>query len=172
MVSSCCHRLRNMRGEESLMEPCVWTFRDENGVIHSLCLENVDDFMLACSDSPFGKHVFDSINNLYVRCTWESRVFTQCGARITQAYDKHTRTWGGFEVSFTEYAKEISLINLPSNRRRDRKSRIAPLMLSQLQVLNGQLLWLGVQCLPQLLARLSLLMGHSPHATQWTRSMK
>ena len=57
--------LRNMRGEESVMEQCLWTFRDENDVIHVLCLVYVDDFMLACSDSPFGKHVFDSINNLY-----------------------------------------------------------------------------------------------------------
>ena len=55
--------LRNKRGEESLVESCWWTFRDENGVIHALCLVHVDDFMLACSDSPFGKHVFDSINN-------------------------------------------------------------------------------------------------------------
>ena len=57
--------LRNMRGEESVTEPCLWTFRDENGVIHALCLVDVDDFTLACSDSPFGKHVFDSINNMY-----------------------------------------------------------------------------------------------------------
>ena len=55
--------LRNMNGEESVMEPCLSTFRDENGVIHALCLAYVDDFMLACSDSPFGKHVFESIDN-------------------------------------------------------------------------------------------------------------
>ena len=30
--------LRHTRGEESLMEPCLWTFRDENGVIHALRL--------------------------------------------------------------------------------------------------------------------------------------
>ena len=42
-----------MRGEESLMERCLWTFRDENGVNHALCLVYVDDFMLACTDSPF-----------------------------------------------------------------------------------------------------------------------
>ena len=29
--------LRNMRGEESVMETCLWTFRDDNGVIHALC---------------------------------------------------------------------------------------------------------------------------------------
>ena len=28
---------------------------------------NVDDFMLACSDSPFGKHVFESIKEQSVR---------------------------------------------------------------------------------------------------------
>ena len=72
------------------MEPCLWTFRDENGVIHALCFVYVDDFMLACSDSPFGKHVF-----ALTICTrkWESRVFKQCGAQITQAYNKHTGTW-------------------------------------------------------------------------------
>ena len=29
--------IRNMRGEASLMEFCLLTFRDENGVIHALC---------------------------------------------------------------------------------------------------------------------------------------
>ena len=90
--------LRNMKGEEFVMEPCLWTFRDVNGVIHGLCLVYVDDFMLACSDSPFGKHVFESINNLYEWRKWESRVFKQCGAQITQAYNRHTGTWGGFEI--------------------------------------------------------------------------
>ena len=84
-------------------------------IVSALSLVYVDDFMLACSDSPFGKHVFDSVNNLYEWGKWESRVFKQCGARITQAYDKHTGTWGGFEISFTEHAKEISIITLPSH---------------------------------------------------------
>ena len=128
----------------------------------------VDDFILACSDSSFGKHVFESINSLYEWGKWESRVFKQCGAQITQAYNKHTGTWCGFEISFTEYGKEISIITLPSHRRRDRKSKSTPLELSQLRALNGQLLWLGMQCLPQLLAPLSLLMGQTPQATVGT----
>ena len=86
-------------------------------------------------------------------------------ARITQAYDKHTRTWGGCEISFTEYAKEMSLINLPSHRRRNRNAQITSLQLFQLRALNGQLLWLGMQCLPQLLAPSPLLMGLTPQAT-------
>ena len=74
-------------------------------------------------------------------------------------------TWSGLEISFTEYAKEISLINLPSHQRRDRKSQITPRELSQLRSLSGQLLWLGMQCFPQLLALLSLLMRQTPQAT-------
>ena len=96
---------------------------------------------------------------------WESRVFKQCDAQTTQAFDKHTGTW---EISFTEYAKEISIITLPPHRRRDRKSQITPLELSQLRALNGQLLWLGMQCLLRLLAPLSLLMGQTPQATVGT----
>ena len=95
-------------------------------------------------------------------------MFKQCGAQITQAYNKHSGTWGGFEISFTEYVKEISIITLPSHRRRDKKSKITPLELSQLRALSGQLLWLGMQCLPQLLAPLSLLMGQTPQATVGT----
>ena len=30
-------------------------------------------------------------------------MFKLCGAEITQAYNKHTGTWGGFEISSTEY---------------------------------------------------------------------
>ena len=129
----------------------------KNDVIHALCLVYVDDFMLACSHSPFGKHVFESVNNLYEWGKWESRVFKQCGAQITQA-----------EISFKECAKEISIINLPLHRRRDKKSQITPRELSQLRALNGQLLWLGMQCLPQLLSPLSLLMGQTPQATVGT----
>ena len=44
--------LENKGGEASPMEPCLWTFRHENGVMQVLCLVCVDDFMLACN-SPF-----------------------------------------------------------------------------------------------------------------------
>ena len=163
-----CHRvatdLRNMRGEGSLMEPCLWTFRDQNGVIRALCLEDVDEFMLACSDSPFGKHVFDSINNLY---EWENLGVTSVRTvrRTNHTSQRQTHQNMGRIVSFAEYAKEISIITLPSHRRRDRKSKITSLELPQLRALSGQLLWLGVQCLTQLLALLSLLMGETPQAT-------
>ena len=58
--------LRNMKGSHGTL---LVDFRDENG----LCLVYVDDFMLACRDSPFGKHVFESINNLY---EWDNLGFT------------------------------------------------------------------------------------------------
>ena len=148
------------------MEPCLWTFRDENGVIHALCLVYVDDFVLACRDSPFGKHVFESINNLY---EWAQSGSHECSYSAAHKSLKPTintlEHGGGFEIRFAEFVKEISIITLPSHRRRDKKSKITPLELSQLRALDGQLLWSGMQCLPQLLALLSLLMGQTPKAT-------
>ena len=82
--------------------------RDEDGVIHALCLVYVDDFILACSDSPFGNM---SLTALTI-CTNGQSGSHECsnsGAQITQAYDKHTGTFGGFEISFAEYAKETSI---------------------------------------------------------------
>ena len=96
--------LRNVGVEESVMEPCLWTFRNDNGVIQALCVVDVDGFILACSDSPFGKRILDGINHLYEWGTWESRV------SVRRAHRR-------FEISFTEFMKEISPINLPSHRR-------------------------------------------------------
>ena len=76
--------LRSMGGEESVMEPFLWTCGKNNGVILALCSVYVDVFVLACRDSTFGKQVFEGINNKYEWNTWESRVFTQSGARITR----------------------------------------------------------------------------------------
>ena len=66
------------------------------------------------------------------------------------------------------HVKEISIITLPSHRRRDKKSKITPLEVSQLRALNGQLLWLGMQYLPQLRVPLSLLMGQTQQAAMDT----
>ena len=66
---------------------------------------------------------------------------------------------GGFEISFTECAKEMSLITLPHIDVETENQK------SLHSALNGQLLWLGMHCLPQLLALLSLSMGQTPQAT-------
>ena len=72
--------------EEFVMGPCLWTFPDENGVIHALCLVCVDDFMLTCSDSPFGKHIFESSDNSY---EWESGRY-ECSNKVAHKSLKPT----------------------------------------------------------------------------------
>ena len=67
---------------------------------------------------------------------------------------------GRLKISFTEYEKQISLISLPSHRRRDKTFQITPRELSQLRALHEKLRGLG--CLPQLLAPLSQLMRQTP----------
>ena len=88
-----------------------------------------------------------AFSNLYEWGKCESRVFKQC------AHESHKPT-----TNAPEHGAE-------SHRRRDRKSKITPLELSQLRALNGHLLWLGMQCLRHFLALLSLLMGQTPQAT-------
>ena len=92
------------------MESCLWTFPDSVRVIQALCLVFVDDFMLSVHSSLGARGVSEFVNNLNDWGVWESRVFTQCGARITQAYDKHTRTWSGFQVKFADNMKKVSVI--------------------------------------------------------------
>ena len=79
MVSSCCQR-SSKHERRRISHGTLLVDFPRRKRRHSCSVLYVDDFILACSDSPFGKHIFDSINNLYEWGTWESRVFTQCGA--------------------------------------------------------------------------------------------
>ena len=55
---------------------------------------------------------------------------------------QHTKTWGGFETSFTQ--RERILTHQPAITSTTRQTiLITPLELSQLRALNSQLLWLG-----------------------------
>ena len=114
----------------------AWSLSEtKNGVIHALCLENVDDFMLACSDSPFGNMSLKASTTCMNGELW-SHECLHSAAHESHKPTTNTPEQGGFEISFTEYAKEISIITLPSHRRRDRKSQITPLELSQLRALK------------------------------------
>ena len=138
------------------MRPCLCTFRDENSVIHALCLVYVDDFMLACSDSLHLENMSLVALTICTRGVSGSHECSNSAVHNTPEHGANLRS-----VSQNTRKRFPS----SSHRRRDRKSLITPLETSQLRALNGQLLWLGMQCVPQLLALLSLLMGQTPQAT-------
>ena len=64
-----------------------------------------------------------------------------------------------------EYASEVQLINLSSNRRADKAAQTTAHEQSLFRGLAGQLSWLAQQCCPKLVAPLSLLMGETNCAT-------
>ena len=96
---------------------------------------------------------------------WDTKVFTQCGAKITQAYDPLLKQWGGFTVSMEDYASEVQLINLSPTRRRQTEQNVTTHEQSMFRALAGQMSWLAQQCCPKLVAPLSLLMGETSCAT-------
>ena len=112
--------------------------------------------MLACSDSPFGKYVFDTIKNLY---EWESGSH-ECSRSAAHESHKPTtntpRTWGGFEIS-QNARKKLCSSTCHDIDAETENSKITPFELSALRALNGQMLWLGMP--------LTLLMGQPPQAT-------
>ena len=107
--------LAELGGVENTTEPCVWTFRNEKAEIIGLVLMYVDDALVACSPNRRGKTILNQIQGLYEWGTWETKLFTQCGANITQAYDQRLLQWGGVTVSMEDYANETQLINLSPN---------------------------------------------------------
>ena len=79
----------------------MWTFRDQKGEIIGLVLLYVNDVLVACANSRKGKTLQGKIQGLYQWVTRDTKVFTQCGAKITLAYDPLFKQWGGFTVSMT-----------------------------------------------------------------------
>ena len=66
----------------------------------------------------------EKIQGLYQWGTWDTKVFTQCGAKITQAYDPLLNQWGGFTVSMEDYASEVQFINLTPTRRKQMEQKV------------------------------------------------
>ena len=131
--------LGNMRGEESLMEPCLWTFRDENGVIHALCLVFVDDFMLVTLHLENMSSTISSVHA--VRCTNHTS--------LRQNTPEHGADLRSVSQNTRKKFRSSPCHHIDAETE---KSEITPLELSQLRGLNGQFLWFGMQFLPQLLA--------------------
>ena len=89
-------------------------------------------------------------------------MFKQRGAEITQAYNKHTGTQF-YRIRKRDFDHHFTITATPRQEIQNHTTE-----LSQLRALSGQLLWLGMQCLPQLLAPLLLSMGQTPQATVGT----
>ena len=163
--------LKNLGGVENETEPCVWTFRDHKGEIIGLVLLYVDDALVACANNRKGKTLQEKIQGLYQWGTSDTKVFTQCGTNITQAYDQLLKQWGGFTVSMEDYASEVQLINLSPTRRKQTEQKVTNHGQSLFRALAGQMNWLAQQFCPKLVAPLSLLMGETNCATV-TRSFE
>ena len=122
----------------------MWTFRNENRVTMTSCCRAVT---LHLENT--------SLRALTICTSGESRSHECSNSAAHKSLKRTTNTLEHVadlrSVSQNTH-KEIPIITLPSHRRRDKKSQITPLELSQLRALNCQLLRLGVQCLPQLLA--------------------
>ena len=120
---------------------------------------------MACANSRKGKTLQEKTQGLYQWGTWDTKVFTQCGAKITQAYDPLLTQCGGFTVSMEDYASEVQLINLSPTRRRQTEQKVATHEQSLFRALAGQMNWLAQQCCPTLVAPLFLIMGETNCAT-------
>ena len=126
MVPASVQDLKGLGGVENETEPCVWTFHDEEGEIIGFVLLYVDDALVACVNNRKGKTLREKIQGLYQWGTWDTKVFTQYGAKITQAYDQQLQQWGDFTVSMEDYASEVQLINLSPTRRRQTEQKVTP----------------------------------------------
>ena len=80
-----------------------------------------------------------TIARVYQWSTWDTKVFTQCGAKITQAYDPLLKQWGDFPVSMEDYASEVQLINLSPTRRRQTEQKVTTHGQSLFRALAGQM---------------------------------
>ena len=149
--------------EELSTEACFWVLRDKDGSIAALAVAYVDDFMLALAPgSSRAKKAFDQLQKAYEWGIWETGNFTQCGAKIKQSYDKNTKEFGEVRLDYADYAETIFEIDMSAKRKKELDSPLTQSEHTQLRGVVGQLMWLGTQAVPQVLAGISLLLGATP----------
>ena len=64
---------KKLGGVENTTEPCVWTFRDEEGEIIGLVLVYVDDALVACAPTRKGDALLKQIQGLYEWDSWRAK---------------------------------------------------------------------------------------------------
>ena len=96
---------------------------------------------------------------------WLQNWVNTASFRITQSYNKHTGTWGGFEISFTEYVKKNSYhrFAITSTPRQEIQNHTT--WAFSTSSLEWSVALVGY-------APLSLLMGQTHLKPQWARFMK
>ena len=119
--------------------------------------------MLVCSNSTFGKQVFDKSMNGEPGSHACSHNAAHESRKPAANKPKHRVVRRSVSQNTLKkcHSSACHHIGVETEEK-------TLLKLSQLRALDGQLLWLGMQCLPQLLSSLSLLLGQTPQATVHT----
>ena len=128
----------------------------------------MDDFLISAdTGNNIGNQCLKGIRDLYEWGVWESKSFTQCGARNIQSFDR-VHGWGQITLDMEEYAAGIEEQSIVPARRRRPELPLLPAESTSLRSLLCQMLWLSAQACPLLSAPLIILLWHQPSATVGT----
>ena len=141
----------------SSVDAAFWSRRDSAGNLSGLIVGHVDD--LLCTGNEEAHQSILAIGDTLGFGRIEYDDFVWCGKRMRRAADKFIR------LSMKHYHENLSVVNLPQDRRRDVDSPLSEWELRQFRAVMGSLQWLVAQVRWDLGFRVSSLAGEVGRAT-------
>ena len=130
--------LRELGYQRILVDHCCWARHNEDNVLISIVVAHVDDFMIG-GEGEWHQQAFESLRAKLQWGEWESKVFTQCGLRVTPL--EHFN----IILDQEEYTEQMEVLSW--NKSKEERP-VTEEERTQLRGLIGAMQWRGQQSAP------------------------
>ena len=145
--------------KQSALDPCLFYFRNPDGVLAGFIGTEVDDLLIAGAKF-FHDTVIKALKQKLVFGKWTTARSTEgvrfCGRRLLQLADY------SMEVDQTFYSNSLQLPKMERDRRKDVDAELTASEVSQYRAGIGALNWLQTQTRPDLSGKANIIQGAFP----------
>ena len=125
--------LRNQDCIQSELDPSLFYYKNQNGMLDGILVSHIDDFLHGGS-LEFDNHVMDSLRENFLAGKLEQKNFTYVGLEIDQ-----DRT--GITVTQNEYIDSLEMIEISSERAKKKTDLLSKSELTSYRSAVGSLNW-------------------------------
>lgn len=125
--------LRNQDCIQSELDPSLFYYKNQNGMLDGMLVSHIDDFLHG-GNLKFDRHVMDSLRDHFLAGKLEQKNFTYVGLEIHQ-----DRT--GITVTQNEYIDSMEMVKITSERAKKKNDALSKTELTSYRSAVGSLNW-------------------------------
>ena len=150
---------RDLGLQQSVLDPCLFFYRDADGGLAGMIGTEVDDLIIGGTET-FKTKVLAPLRSRLVFGKWLSAKTDEgvkfCGRRLRQ------KASGAFEVDQEAYAAGLKIPKMERSRRKQVEEALTPAEIGEYRAGIGALNWLQTQTRPDLSGKSNILQGTFP----------